>query len=169
MYKSLRLFERDMKKNLRKYSTFLRGLALRKVKGLSSKLNRLHKDAYKKIDCGQCANCCKIMTPTYNKADVKRISKHVGMTEQEYWKKYLVKDKHKDIVHKKTPCHFLDKNNRCTIYAIRPMDCRTFPHTQRKDFVYQRDIHIQNLDYCPITYHIVEKLHEMVLEKKNSI
>ena len=169
MYKSLKQFEKDMTKNLKKYSTFVRGLTRRKVNGLASKVNRLHKDAYKKIDCGQCANCCKTMTPTYTKADVKRIAAHVGMTEKEYWKKYLEVDENKDIVNRKTPCHFLDKDNRCTIYAVRPADCRTFPHTQRTDFVWQRDIHIQNLDYCPITYHIVEKLHDMVMEKKNTI
>jgi Fe-S-cluster containining protein len=168
MYKSLRQFKKEMKTNLKEYTTFLKGLSRRKVKGLNSKVNRLHKDAYEKIDCGQCANCCKVMTPTYNKADIKRISKHVGMTPKEYWKKYLVIDENKDTVHKKTPCHFLDKNNRCTIYEIRPSDCRLFPHTQRTDFIYQREIHTQNLEYCPITYHIVEKLNEMVVVKKNT-
>ncbi len=169
MYKTLKEFKRDMKKNLKKHTTFLRGLSRRKIKGLNSKVERLHKDAYEKIDCGQCANCCKVMTPTYNKADIKRISKHVGMTPKEYWKKYLMVDENKDTVHKKTPCHFLDKNNRCTIYEIRPSDCRLFPHTQRKDFIYQREIHTQNLEYCPITYHIVEKLNEMVVEKRKTI
>jgi len=167
MYKSLKEFRKDMKKNRKEYTTFIRVLPRRKVPGLLSKVNRLHKEAYQKIDCGQCANCCKTMTPTYTKADVTRISKHVGMTEKEYWKKYLVIDENKDIVHQTTPCHFLDKNNRCTIYAIRPADCRLYPHTQRKDFVYQRDIHIQNLEYCPITYHIVDRLNAIVKEKSN--
>ena len=167
MYKTLSQFKRDMKKNLKEYAKFLKGLPWRKINGLSSKVNRLHKEAYSKIDCGQCANCCKTMTTTYTKADVTRIAKHVGMTEKEYWKKYLVVDENKDIVHQRTPCHFLDKSNRCTIYSIRPADCRLYPHTQRKDFVYQRDIHTQNLEYCPITYHIVERLNEMAMDKKS--
>src|SRR4051812_40992951 len=107
MYQSLSVFKKEMKKHLKVYSTFLKGLQKRKVKGITSKINSLHKEAYAKIDCGQCANCCKTMTPTYTKADVKRISAHVGMTEKEYWKKYLEKDEHKDIVNRKTPCHFL--------------------------------------------------------------
>src|SRR5207302_1027410 len=114
MYQSLPKFKKEMKKNRKKLATFLRGLTRRKVNGLISKTQRLHKEAYQKIDCGQCANCCKTMTPTYTKRDVYRISKHVGMTAKEYWKKYLMKEDNGDIVNRKTPCHFLDKNNRCT-------------------------------------------------------
>lgn len=165
MYQSLQVFKKEMKKHLKEYTTFLKDLPRRKVKGLSSKVYALHKEAYRKIDCGQCANCCKTMTPTYTKRDVTRISAHVGMSEKEYWKKYLKKDKEGDIINRETPCHFLDKDNRCKIYDIRPVDCRQFPHTQKKDFLYQRDIHIQNLEYCPITFHVVQRLNEIVLRE----
>jgi len=97
-----------MKKNKKELRAFLKSLPRRRVKGLSSKFYRLHKEAYSKIDCGQCANCCKVMTPTYTKSEVKRISAHVGMTEKEYWKKYLKKDKQGDIVNRVQPCHFFD-------------------------------------------------------------
>ena len=162
MYQSLRVFKKEMKKHLKEYTAFLRSLPRRKVKGLSSKFYRLNKEAYSKIDCGQCANCCKVMTPTYTKAEVKRIAAHVGMSEKEYWAKYLKKDKAGDIINRKTPCHFLDKNNRCTIYAIRPLDCRQFPHTQKKDVFFQLDVHIQNVELCPITFHVVKRLNEIV-------
>lgn len=166
MYQTLKQFKREMKLNFEEYATFLRGFTRRKVKGLNSKVAALHEEAYRVIDCSQCANCCKSMSPAYTKADVKRISKHVGMSEESYWKKYLIKDDEGDIVNRKTPCHFLDKNNRCTIYAIRPSDCRRFPHTQRKDFVFQREVHIQNIAECPITFHVVKRLNEMVINKK---
>src|SRR6267154_1218328 len=124
MYQSLEVFKKEMKKHLKEYTTFLRGLPRRKLKGLSSKFYRLHKEAYSKIDCGQCANCCKVMTPTYTKSEVKRISAHVGMTEKEYWKKYL-----------------------------------------KKDVLFQKDVHIQNLELCPITFHVVQRLNEIVLKE----
>lgn len=162
MYQPLKQFKKEMKKNRKEYTTFLKGLPNRKIAGLNSKLKMLHTEAYDKIDCGQCAHCCKTMTPTYTKEDVKRISGYAGMTRESYWKKYLMKDETGDIVHRKTPCHFLDKNNRCSIYEIRPRDCRLYPHTQRKDFVFQRDIHIQNINECPITYHVVKRLNEIV-------
>jgi Fe-S-cluster containining protein len=164
MYQTLPTFKRHMKKDLKRLTTFLRGLKRRNVKGLSYKTTKLNKEAFAKIDCLKCANCCKVMTPTYNKADVKRISAHVGMTEKEYWKKYLVRDENKDIVHKKTPCHFLLSDNMCGIYDIRPNDCRGFPHTNKKDFLFQREFHTQNLEYCPITYHVVKRLEEIVVK-----
>jgi Fe-S-cluster containining protein len=166
MYKTLKQFKREMKLNLEEYTTFLRGFSRRKVQGLNSKVGKLHKEAFKVIDCGQCANCCKTMSPAYTKADVKRISKHVGMTEDAYWKKYLKKDDEGDIINRKTPCHFLEKDNRCSIYEVRPSDCRRYPHTQRKDFVFQREVHIQNVTECPITFHVVKRLNEIVFEKK---
>ena len=165
MYQSLQAYKKEMKSHRKELTTFLKGLGRRRVKGLSSKFYRLHKEAYSKIDCGQCANCCKTMTPTYTKTEVKRISAHVGMTEKEYWAKYLKKDKTGDIVNRVQPCHFLDKSNRCTIYDIRPVDCRQFPHTQKKDVLFQKEIHMQNLDFCPITYHVVKRLNEIVVKE----
>ncbi|MEO5572167.1 MAG: YkgJ family cysteine cluster protein [Bacteroidia bacterium] len=155
-----------MKLHLQEYTTFLRGLTRRKVKGLNAQVRNLHKEAFEVINCSQCANCCKTMSPTYTLSDVKRISAAVGMTQESYRIKYLKKDETGDIVHRKTPCHFLDADNRCSIYEIRPSDCRRYPHTQRKDFVFQREVHIQNIAECPITFHVVKKLNEMVFTKK---
>ena len=78
-----------LKKSKKTYTTFLRGLLHRKVRGLDSLAIALHKQAFRKIDCLDCANCCKTMSPTYNKADINRISKHLGMTFKQYFDKYL--------------------------------------------------------------------------------
>ena len=147
------------------YVTFLRGLQNRKLRGVDSLALALNASAFKKIDCLSCANCCKKMSPTYNKSDVKRISKHLGMTFQGFYDKYLEKDG-KDFMNKSLPCQFLKKDNKCGIYSVRPRDCSGFPHTQFRDFkLFVAETHIQNIDYCPITLHIVEKMHEIVIEK----
>lgn len=158
MYQSLQAFKREIKINAKEYIRFLHGLPNRKSKGIASTIYSLHQEAYKKIDCGQCANCCKVMRPTYNRADIDRIAKHVGMTSQEYCDKYLGQDPTRDIMNRKSPCHFLDKNNRCTIYEIRPLSCRRFPNTQRKDFISCKSLNSLNVQYCPITYHVVKNL-----------
>ena len=44
-------------------------------------LPRLHEEAFEKIDCLQCAACCKNYSPRFKTPDVKRISKHLGMKE----------------------------------------------------------------------------------------
>ena len=37
----------------------------------------LHEEAFAKIDCLQCANCCKNYSPRFKTPDVKRIAKHL--------------------------------------------------------------------------------------------
>jgi Fe-S-cluster containining protein len=131
----------------------------------------LHKQAFKKIDCLDCANCCKTMSPTYTKADVHRISKHLGMSFKQYFDKYLeIEEDSGDYMNKSVPCQFLKKDNKCSIYSVRPRDCSGFPHTQYRDFkLYISGTHIQNISYCPITMNIVERMHEIIIgsKKKN--
>jgi Fe-S-cluster containining protein len=154
------------RKKKKTYTTFLRGLLHRKVRGLDSLAIALNKQAFKKIDCLDCANCCKTMSPTYKKSDVNRIAKHIGMTYQQYYDKYLYTDDSGDLLNKKTPCHFLNKDNKCSIYHIRPLDCGGFPHLDLKDFkLYVSGTHIQNISYCPITLNVVERMHEIIIEK----
>ncbi len=149
------------------YASFLRGLLHRRVRGVDGVAKYLHKKAFEKIDCLDCANCCKTMSPTYKKADVKRIAKHLGMTFQQYYDKYLELDESGDYMNKSVPCQFLRKDNKCAIYTVRPADCSGFPHTQYRDFkLYVSGTHIQNIDYCPITLNVVEKMHEIIAEKK---
>src|SRR5687768_14998328 len=80
------------RRNGKSYATFLRGLMRRKVRGVDTLAVSLNNRAFKSIDCLSCANCCKTMSPTYNKADIKRISKHLGMSVSQYHEKYLEKD-----------------------------------------------------------------------------
>jgi uncharacterized protein len=154
------------RKKKKKLTTFLRGLTHRKVRGLDSLAKALNKEAFKKIDCLKCANCCKTMSPTYKKEDVKRISKHIGMSFQQYYDKYLYKDDSGDYMNKKTPCQFLRKDNKCSIYPVRPKDCSGFPHTHLRDFkLFIAGTHIQNISYCPATLNVVERMHEIIIEK----
>jgi Fe-S-cluster containining protein len=159
--------KKSFRKNGKSYTTFLRGLLHRKVRGLDAVALSLNKLAFKKIDCLKCANCCKTMSPTYKKADVKRIAKHLNMSFQDYYDKYLEKDEDSgDYMNKSTPCQFLKKDNMCSIYPVRPKDCSGFPHTQWRDFkLYISGTHIQNIEYCPITHHVVERMHEIIIKK----
>ena len=117
------------------------------------------KRAWKEVDCLSCANCCKTMSPTYTKKDMSRISKHLGMSEKTFREKWLYKDKTGDWMNKKQPCQFLDLNtNMCNIYAVRPSDCAGFPHHTKKKMVDYMHVFKQNIEYCPATYEMVEKI-----------
>ena len=104
------------------------------------------------------------MTPTFTKQDMKRIAAHFNMTVPAFQIKWLKKEKggDRDWLNKKEPCQFLNlKDNKCSIYEVRPADCAGFPHLTKKfsDFVH---IHKQNVEYCPASYKLVEKMMERV-------
>ena len=116
-------------------------------------------EVWAEIDCLSCANCCKKMTPTFTPADLKRISAHFKQTPDEFKKQWLKKDRNKDLVNKTEPCQFLNlEDNKCSIYEIRPVDCSGFPHLSKKKWVDYAYIHKQNIDYCPATFKMVEKI-----------
>jgi Fe-S-cluster containining protein len=163
----IKAFKRKTARKRKVYATFLRGLHKRKVKGVDALALRMNDETFREIDCKTCANCCKTMTPTYTPSDIKRISKHVNMTVAQYKDKYLYKDNKGDWLHYTLPCHFLGKDNLCTIYEIRPLDCRGFPHTHKKGFIDSSTVNIQNISYCPATYRIVEKMFEHIVENKS--
>ena len=128
--------------------------------GLHKKIELIDTAVWKETDCLSCANCCKKMTPTFTQKDIKRISAHLTMTPQEFKDKWLYYEKKdKDWMNTKQPCQFLDlKSNMCSIYAVRPDDCAGFPHLTKKKMVDYIHVHQQNIEYCPATYKMVEKM-----------
>lgn len=143
---------------------FIDELEEAKHKGVKKEAKAAEKEVWQEVNCLSCANCCKTMTPTFDKNDKKRIAAHLGMSVKDFKEKYLVYDKDDDDWRmQKQPCVFLDlTTNKCTIYAVRPADCSGFPHltkTPLKSYLY---IHKQNIEYCPATYRFVEKMMERI-------
>ncbi|MGK2861305.1 MAG: YkgJ family cysteine cluster protein [Chitinophagaceae bacterium] len=125
---------------------------------LLKQLPDLHNEAFDKIDCLQCANCCKNYSPRFKTTDIKRIAKHLGMKEGVFMDTYLSVDEDGDFVAKTKPCPFLAPDNLCSIYEERPSDCRRFPYTD-EDVIYKRQaLTLKNSTFCPITYYVLEKL-----------
>lgn len=118
----------------------------------------LHEEAFSKIDCLQCANCCKNYSPRFKTPDIKRISRHLKMRESEFIEKYLVVDAEGDFVVNTKPCPFLGADNFCSIYEIRPSDCVRFPYTGEDVFIKRKELTLKNSAFCPITYYVLEKL-----------
>lgn len=161
---NVKTYQRRAYRKKKSLTKFLKKLGKSKTKGILKITAEVDKEVWKEVACLDCANCCKKMTPTYTRADINRISKHFKMTYKEFYDKWLKVDENKDIINKKTPCQFLGKDHKCTIYAIRPVDCATFPHFTRKDFRYQvrEKVFNQNVSYCPATLVFVEKLQERI-------
>jgi Fe-S-cluster containining protein len=92
-------------------------------------LPNYHDEAFSKIDCLQCGNCCKNYSPRFKTTDIKRISKRLKMKEATFIEEYLHLDTDGDYVTKTSPCPFLGANNYCSIYEDRPGDCARYPYT----------------------------------------
>ena len=146
--------------NRRSFRFFITRTEKNPPKNLDTIMKKIDKEVWGKVNCLNCANCCKVMSPTYTVQDIKRISADLGMKPAEFKEKWLYLDKRGDEwMNKSRPCQFLDlKTNMCTIYEVRPADCADFPHflkRPQKDYLY---IHKQNIEYCPATMLMVEKL-----------
>lgn len=139
------------------YKQFLQKADKNKV---LKRLPDLHEEAFLKIDCLQCARCCKNYSPRFKTPDIKRISKHLEMRESDFIEKYLKVDEDGDFVTRSVPCPFLGTDNRCAIYDQRPSDCRRFPYTDEDVLIKRPALTLKNSTFCPITYFVVERLME---------
>lgn len=143
---------RDKKKQFRKF------LDQVDEASLIRRLPNLHEEAFGKINCLDCANCCKNHSPTFKTTDVKRISRFLGLKESDFIETYLKLDADNDLVVKNSPCPFLNRDNTCRIYEVRPSDCARFPYTDEDVFVKRRQLTLANSTVCPAVFHILEKL-----------
>ena len=132
-------------------------------KNLDYIMQELHDNEFKKTNCLNCANCCKTTGPLFTSADVERISKHLRLKPQQFISQYLRIDEDQDYVLQKLPCSFLDHDNVCFIYEVRPKACREFPHTDRKKFQQISAITMKNIPICPAVYNIVEEMKKKIV------
>ena len=123
----------------------------------------LHEAAFEKVNCLECANCCKNYSPRFKMPDIKRISKVLGMKETAFIDQYLQMDNEGDYVVKSTPCPFLGSDNFCSIYDHRPSDCARFPYTDEDVLLKRPQITLKNSSFCPAVYYVLENL--MVVAK----
>ena len=117
-----------------------------------------HEEAFEKIDCLQCANCCKTTSPIFRDKDVVRLAKHVGLKPGKFIEEYLHLDDEQDYVLNTAPCPFLGADNYCTVYEARPNACREYPHTDRKKMKQILKLTEQNTQVCPAVVSIVQKI-----------
>lgn len=125
-------------------------------------LPMLHEDVFEQVDCLQCANCCKNYSPRFKMPDIKRIAKYLGMKEVGFIEQYLFLDEDGDYVLQSSPCHFLDSDNTCSIYEVRPRDCYRYPYTDEDVLVKQAKLTLKNSEICPAVFAILEKLEKAV-------
>lgn len=150
-------WQKKSEENKKKYKHFLQRADKNKT---LKQLPALHEEAFEKIDCLQCAACCKNYSPRFKTTDIKRISKHLKLKESVFIDTYLTLDTDGDYVVQSLPCPFLGKDNFCTIYENRPSDCKRFPYTDEDVLLKRTQITLKNASFCPAVYYVLEKLTE---------
>ena len=89
-------------------------------KNLDAKFHQAHEQVFEKLDCLDCANCCKTTSPILIHTDIDRLSKVFRMRSSEFIDSYLFRDEEGDYVFKGAPCPFLGADNRCCLLYTSP-------------------------------------------------
>lgn len=141
--------------NQKKYKQYLDRVNIKKD---IKKLPALHEEAFSEINCLDCAACCKNYSPRFKIPDIKRIARHFKLKESVFIETYLYLDNDGDYVVKTKPCPFLGSDNFCSIYEVRPSDCRRFPYTDEDVLLKRKAITLTNASFCPAVHFVLEKL-----------
>ena len=114
------------------------------VKALSQKY-------FARIDCTQCANCCRSLQTEFKKSELHTIAKTLGQSIEAFEKQFMSEG----MVN--PPCPMLE-GKLCSIYENRPEVCRSFPHLEQPGFTTRLMGVIDNVAICPIAFNAFEEL-----------
>lgn len=151
----LQNWQKKSEQNQKKYKQYLDRADVKKD---IRKLADLHETAFQKINCLDCAACCKNYSPRFKNPDIKRIARHLKIKESAFIETYLNLDEEGDYVVKTKPCAFLGADNFCSIYDVRPSDCSRFPYTNEDVLLKRKAITLKNASFCPAVFYVLEKL-----------
>ena len=151
--KLARLKQKSFKKLVQK-------IKKRPPKDFDYTMSDLNDTVFAQIDCLTCANCCKTTSPIVTEKDIERIAKFLRLKPMQFIKQYLQKDTDGLWMMQQTPCVFLDTDNYCLIYEVRPKACREYPHLDRKKNVQLLNLHLKNTAVCPAVFEAFELLEK---------
>ncbi|MBR3777679.1 MAG: YkgJ family cysteine cluster protein [Kiritimatiellae bacterium] len=84
--------------------------------------------------CRRCGACCRIKNGIVrvDEAEISRIAKYLGFTEDDFIATETeVAPDRKGLILKSRPdgsCVYLTDDNLCTIHAVKPDKCASFPY-----------------------------------------
>ncbi len=127
--------------------------------------NQLNDEAFEKIDCLQCANCCSGTGPLLKDKDIDRLAAATKMRPSQFAEKYLRIDEDHDYVFQQLPCPFLCSDKYCSVYENRPGACLDYPHTHQSKMHNKLKITYLNSMICPAVALVTEGLKAHYLPK----
>jgi hypothetical protein len=85
------------------------------------------------FSCTACGKCCATAGEYYvflTRDEAEAIREQLGLSGSWFRRRYLARLEEGELVlaaGKGECCIFLDSNGRCSIYTVRPLQCRTYP------------------------------------------
>jgi Fe-S-cluster containining protein len=143
------------------FKKLIKNIKRKKPRDLDNQIHALHDEAFERIDCLECANCCKTTGPLFLEKDIERLARHLRMKAIDFEEQYLRVDEEGDKVLKSVPCPFLGADNYCSVYEHRPKACREYPHTDRRRQLQILNITEKNAKVCPAVYDILQRLADL--------
>ena len=86
-----------------------------------------------RFECTACGNCCRnhggYTFVNLTEVELREIPSFLGITRAEFLERYCDKQPgyHPSLKMDAPACPFLQHDQRCAIYPVRPMQCRTWP------------------------------------------
>ena len=139
---------------------FFRWLKTLPRKQVDALAKATHIEVFQSVDCLGCTNCCQTLKPDFREHDLDKVAVHLGLSMEALKASYLQQNPQGIWQPKTLPCPFLASTGHCTIYAVRPVDCRDFPHTDKTSFAQRSWTHAENVVTCPAVYGILERMEE---------
>ena len=129
------------------------------------RFRHLAQEIEERIDCTECANCCRVATARITPRDVEKMARFLGMKPARFVAEYTTETADEGLILRRTEdgCVFL-AGNECTVYAARPHNCENFPHLVRGEGSLTARMwdFKDRACYCPIVYHTLEAFKEEV-------
>jgi len=122
-------------------------------------VQRLHLEMIQEIDCTLCANCCSVLKARLHPEDIMVLARMENMTPNTYQDNYCEKSDFDEIFLKAIPCRYLAEKS-CSIFENRPIECKGYPNTQKKEFTTRLLGMISSYKVCPIVFNLMEKLKD---------
>jgi len=133
-------------------------------------LRRTAEEIEERMDCRQCANCCRVATAKVNERDIERLAKYLRLKPSRVLADFVVKSEEEGQILRrddKIGCVFLS-GNECTVYDARPESCQRFPNVVRGNGSIASRMweFVDRACYCPIVYNSLEAFKDELKFKR---
>ena len=79
----------NAKLNKKENDLYLRGLRNHKEEHIFTVIKKIHQEVFTRIDCIECANCCKTIPALVTNSDIKRIASVLNISAKQFLRKYV--------------------------------------------------------------------------------